>query len=152
MPWAGFEPTIRATNRPRPTPQTARPLWPAKLREYESKKQCTTHSLFSNSLSTLNCHLWIICITLLSVIEPVSIQRGNYILENKTAIVFVFCRGTKVHHSFTVPRKNEQSESEMLKWNNLWNINPNTLIGKSRYQCKIGQIVYIRGSWWDAAL
>jgi hypothetical protein len=29
MPWAGFEPTIAATNRPRPTPQTARPLWPA---------------------------------------------------------------------------------------------------------------------------
>jgi hypothetical protein len=29
MPWAGFEPTILATNRPRPTPQTARPLWPA---------------------------------------------------------------------------------------------------------------------------
>jgi hypothetical protein len=26
MPWAGFEPTIPATNRPRPTPQTARPL------------------------------------------------------------------------------------------------------------------------------
>jgi hypothetical protein len=30
MPWAGFELTILATNRPRPTPQTARPLWPAK--------------------------------------------------------------------------------------------------------------------------
>jgi hypothetical protein len=29
MPWAGFDPTIPATNRPRPTPQTARPLWPA---------------------------------------------------------------------------------------------------------------------------
>jgi hypothetical protein len=29
MPWAGFEPTIPATNRPGPTPQTARPLWPA---------------------------------------------------------------------------------------------------------------------------
>jgi hypothetical protein len=29
MPWAGLEPTIPATNRPRPTPQTARPLWPA---------------------------------------------------------------------------------------------------------------------------
>jgi hypothetical protein len=29
MPWAGFEPTIAATNRPTPTPQTARPLWPA---------------------------------------------------------------------------------------------------------------------------
>jgi hypothetical protein len=29
MPWAGFEPTIPATNRPRPTPQTARPLLPA---------------------------------------------------------------------------------------------------------------------------
>jgi hypothetical protein len=29
MPWAGFEPTIPATNRPRPTPPTARPLWPA---------------------------------------------------------------------------------------------------------------------------
>jgi hypothetical protein len=28
MPWAAFEPTIPATNRPRPTPQTARPLWP----------------------------------------------------------------------------------------------------------------------------
>jgi hypothetical protein len=27
MPWVGFEPTIPATNRPRPTPQTARPLW-----------------------------------------------------------------------------------------------------------------------------
>jgi hypothetical protein len=26
MPGAGFEPTIPATNRPRPTPQTARPL------------------------------------------------------------------------------------------------------------------------------
>jgi hypothetical protein len=31
MPKAGFEPTIPATNRPRPTPQTARPLWPATL-------------------------------------------------------------------------------------------------------------------------
>jgi hypothetical protein len=29
MPWAGFVPTIPATNRPRPTPQTARPLWQA---------------------------------------------------------------------------------------------------------------------------
>jgi hypothetical protein len=29
MPWAGFEPTIPETNRPRPTPQTARQLWPA---------------------------------------------------------------------------------------------------------------------------
>jgi hypothetical protein len=29
MPLAGFEPTIPATNRPRPTHQTARPLWPA---------------------------------------------------------------------------------------------------------------------------
>jgi hypothetical protein len=29
MPWAGFEPTIPATNWPRPTPQTTRPLWPA---------------------------------------------------------------------------------------------------------------------------
>jgi hypothetical protein len=29
MPWAGFEPTIPATNRPRPTPQTAWPLWPS---------------------------------------------------------------------------------------------------------------------------
>jgi hypothetical protein len=28
VPWAGFEPTIPATNRPRPTPQTTRPLWP----------------------------------------------------------------------------------------------------------------------------
>jgi hypothetical protein len=30
MPWARFELTIPATNRPRPTPQTARPLCPAK--------------------------------------------------------------------------------------------------------------------------
>jgi hypothetical protein len=29
MSWAGFEPTIPATNRPRPKLQTARPLWPA---------------------------------------------------------------------------------------------------------------------------
>jgi hypothetical protein len=29
MSWAGFEPTTAATNRPTPTPQTARPLWPA---------------------------------------------------------------------------------------------------------------------------
>jgi hypothetical protein len=28
MPLAGLEPTIPATNRPRPTPRTARPLWP----------------------------------------------------------------------------------------------------------------------------
>jgi hypothetical protein len=28
-PWAGFEPTILPTNLPRPTPETARPLWPA---------------------------------------------------------------------------------------------------------------------------
>jgi hypothetical protein len=28
MPKAGFEPTIPAINRPRPTPQTARPLCP----------------------------------------------------------------------------------------------------------------------------
>jgi hypothetical protein len=28
-PWAGFGPTISAINRPRPTPHTARPLWPA---------------------------------------------------------------------------------------------------------------------------
>jgi hypothetical protein len=27
MPWAGFELTIPATNRPRPTSQTVRPLW-----------------------------------------------------------------------------------------------------------------------------
>jgi hypothetical protein len=31
----GFEPTIPATNRPRPTPQTARPLWPAKKHSYK---------------------------------------------------------------------------------------------------------------------
>jgi hypothetical protein len=30
MSQARFEPTIPATNRPRPTPQTARPMWPAK--------------------------------------------------------------------------------------------------------------------------
>jgi hypothetical protein len=29
MPCVGFEPTIPATNRPRPMPQTAQPLWPA---------------------------------------------------------------------------------------------------------------------------
>jgi hypothetical protein len=32
MPWVGFEPMIPATNRPRPMPQTARPLWPARMR------------------------------------------------------------------------------------------------------------------------
>jgi hypothetical protein len=31
MPEAGFEPTIPTAKRPRPTPQTARPLWPAQL-------------------------------------------------------------------------------------------------------------------------
>jgi hypothetical protein len=34
MTWAGFEPTIPATNRPRPTPQTARPLWPEAFHWY----------------------------------------------------------------------------------------------------------------------
>jgi hypothetical protein len=29
VPWAGFEPTIPATNRPRPTPQTSRPEVPS---------------------------------------------------------------------------------------------------------------------------
>jgi hypothetical protein len=28
---------------------------------------------------------------------------------------FVFDRGTKVHNSFAMPRKNEQNESKMLK-------------------------------------
>jgi hypothetical protein len=41
MLWAGFEPTIQATNRPRPTPQTTRPLWPAPrpISKFNSDKQ-----------------------------------------------------------------------------------------------------------------
>jgi hypothetical protein len=41
MPWAGLEPTIPTTNRPRPTPQTARPLWPACILDYGLESKCS---------------------------------------------------------------------------------------------------------------
>jgi hypothetical protein len=51
--------------------------------------------------------------------------------KTKQQQCFVLYRGTKFHHSFGVPRKNEPNESQNVKIKNLGNITPNAPVGKS---------------------
>jgi len=46
-------------------------------------------------------------------------NRGNYVLEYKTAVVFVFYRSIEDHRYFVMPCQNEQNVSKMFKLKSL---------------------------------
>jgi hypothetical protein len=88
---------------------------------------------------------------LLFVIEVVS-NWGNYVLENKIAVVFVFYRGTKVLPLNCDAASEWTKPVENVKIKNYGNTKPNTPVGKSGEKQKTAQIVNIRGSRWAAGL
>jgi hypothetical protein len=69
---------------------------------------------------------------------------GNYILQNKTAVIFCILLGTVSHHSIAMPRKKEQNVNKMLKLESLETQNQIHLLGKVCTNGK-SQIVNIRG-------